>query len=139
MADWFAQKGAPVSTCTAALLGLDDVVKKALAADRLSINERGAHDLPLLAYTAYAEQQAAIAEMLLNAGAKVDVRAFGLTILHLAAMKGHVELAELLIARGADVNLAVKSRGDMVTPLGLAVKAKQQKMEQLLKDRGGKV
>jgi len=44
----------------------------------------------------------------------------------------------VLIGHGADVNEVVKTRGKMVTPLDLAIQAKQSKMEQLLKDKGAR-
>jgi len=139
MADWLAGKGAPISTCTAVLLGMADRVNEALAADRQVVRERGAHDLPILAYTVYGKEQAGIAEALLKAGANVQTPAFGMTILHLAASKGYVDAASVLIEHGADVNAAVKSRGEMVTPLAAAVRAKQAKMEQFLRDRGARL
>jgi ankyrin repeat protein len=61
-----------------------------------------------------------------------------MTILHLAASKGHVQLAEVLVIHGADVNAIAKARGEDATPLGVAVKAKQDKMIDFLKSRGGK-
>jgi uncharacterized protein len=137
MAQWLAEKGAAVSTCTAVLLGNAALVKDALAADRLVVNERGAHDISILGYTAYANEQPAIAEMLLKGGANVQGKALGVTPLHLAAQKGYVELAEVLLAHGADVNASVKSRGEMVTPLAVALKADQKKMAELLRSKGG--
>jgi len=136
MAQWLAEKGAAVSTCTGVLLGNAGLVKDALAADRLVVNERGAHDISILGYTAYANEQPAIAEMLLKAGANVQAKALGVTALHLAAQKGYVELAEVLIGHGADVNASVKSRGQMVTPLAVAMKADQKKMADLLRSKG---
>jgi len=136
MADWLAEKGGAVSTCTAVLLGNAAMVKEAITADRLVVNERGAHDIAILAFTAYAKEQSAIAEMLLQAGANVHGKALGVTALHLAAQKGYVELAEVLIGHGADANSPVNSRGQMVTPLSLAVKAEQQKMADMLRSKG---
>lgn len=138
MAQWLAEQGAPVSTCTAVLLGQADQVKEALAADRLAIHERGAHDIAILAYAGYAKEQTAIAEMLLKAGADVDARSFDHTTLHLAAQKGYVELAELLVSHGADVNAAARAKGAVVTPLEIAARSKQGKMEEWLRARGGK-
>jgi len=139
MAQWLADRGAPVSTCTAALLGLDSMVKEAIAADPLCIHERGAHDIPILLYSAYGNDQAAVALTLVKAGANVNARAFGLSALHIAASKGHAELASILISHGADVNLPGKTRNGMMTPLAIAIKAKQEKVEALLKDHGGRV
>ena len=62
-----------------------------------------------------------------------------MTILHLAASKGYLDAAGALIEHGADVNAAVKLRGEMVTPPGAAVRAKQSKMEQFQKERGARV
>jgi hypothetical protein len=136
MAEWLAERGAAISTCTAVLLGLADPVKEALTSDRLSIYERGAHDIAILAYAAYGKERADIAELLLKAGASVHARCLGVTPLHLAASKGYVDFGALLIEHGADVNLAVKSRDGMTTPLALAIRAKQPKMEALLKQHG---
>ena len=61
-----------------------------------------------------------------------------MTPLHLAANKGYVDFGALLIGHGADVNLAVKLRDGMTTPLALAIKAKQSKMEALLKEHGAR-
>ncbi|MDP6680000.1 MAG: ankyrin repeat domain-containing protein, partial [Verrucomicrobiota bacterium] len=50
-------------------------------------------------------------------GADVNAMGFGMTPLHHAAMYGHKEIAELLIANGADVNAKNKQAA---TPLHLA-------------------
>jgi len=136
MAEWLAGKGASISTCTAVLLGNATLVKEAIAADRLVVNERGAHDISILAYTAYARERADLAEMLLKGGANVQGKALGVTPLHLAAQKGYLELAEVLLAHGADVNASVKSRGQIVTPLAVAAKAEHKQMIDLLRSRG---
>lgn len=137
MAEWLAEKGSPVSTCTAVLLRLTDRVKVALKEDPKCVHERGAHDIAILAYAAYGGEKADIAELLLKAGADVHSKALSLTPLHLAAMKGYVDFAALLLENGADVNAEVKSRGQMVTPLALAVQSKQTRMEQFLRSHGG--
>jgi ankyrin repeat protein len=138
MAQFLADLGAPVSTCTAALLGAQDLVKRLVEEDRGCLRERGAHDIGLLAYTAFAAEQVDIAEFLLNAGADVHSRSLGQTTLHIAASKGHVELARLLLDHGADLNATAKLRGGDRTPLALAVEAKQAKMEEFLSGRGGR-
>jgi ankyrin repeat protein len=138
MAHFLADLGAPVSTCTATLLGAKDLVKRLVGEDRACLRERGAHDLPLLAYTAFAEQQVDVAEFLLAAGADVHIRAFGQTTLHIAAGKGHVELAQLLLDKGADINALASSQGVAKTPLAVAVERKQTKMVEFLSGRGGR-
>jgi uncharacterized protein len=126
---FLADAGFAVSTCTAALLGREDMVKAAIAADRRVVQERGAHDLPILAYTIYANQQTAIAGALLKAGADPMARAFGQTPLHLAAGKGYVEIASLLLEHGADINAGP------VSPVEVATKKNQAKMVEFLKSR----
>jgi ankyrin repeat protein len=135
LARHLADLGAPVSTCTATVLGLIDRVEALVKSDPACVRERGAHDIALLAYTAFSEQRVEIADVLLRAGANVHAKALGgMTTLHLAAGKGYIELAEVLLSHGADVNAAVKQ----VTPLSAAVKAKQEKMVEFLKGRGAR-
>lgn len=135
IAGFLADAGTAVSTCTAAVLGEEAIVRAALQEDRRTVRERGAHDLPLLAYTAFAKPQLSIAEQLLKAGADVNARGFGQTTLHIAAGKGHVELAALLIDHGADVSATAKVRGERLTALDLAKRNKQEKMQAFLKER----
>jgi ankyrin repeat protein len=123
MAHFLADLGAPVSTCTATLLGAKDLVKRLVGEDRACLRERGAHDLPLLAYTAFAEQQVDVAEFLLAAGADVHIRAFGQTT---------------LLDKGADINALASSQGVAKTPLAVAVERKQTKMVEFLSGRGGR-
>jgi ankyrin repeat protein len=133
-----ADLGAPVSTCTAALLGLRERVEALLQSDAGCVRERGAHDISILAYTAYAGQHSEIADLLLRSGASVEGKALGVTTLHLAASKGYLELAEVLLQHGADVNAQANSRGQLVTPLAAGIRAKQDKMAEFLKSRGGR-
>jgi ankyrin repeat protein len=59
----------------------------------------------------------------------------GRTPLHWAAARGHKEVAELLIAEGADVN----AKGDDGnTPLGTAILFKRTEIADLLRKHGGK-
>lgn len=138
LARHLADQGAPVATCTATLLGLRDRVEALVKSDAGCVRERGAHDIALLAYTAYGEQRAEIADFLLRSGAGVHAKALGLTTLHIAAGKGYVELAETLLMHGADVNATATSRGEQVTPLAAAVRAKREQMVDFLKSRGGR-
>ena len=136
IASWLADRGAAISTCTAVLLGMAEKVKEAIAADPLCLHERGAHDIAILSYTAWGNPQTAIAEQLLKAGANVDTRSFNMTTLHLAASKGYTDLAALLLEHGADINATYQLKGVAITPLAAAIKAKQEKMEQFLRERG---
>src|SRR5579872_5231132 len=82
LAKFLADHGAPVSTCTATVIGSRDHVEALVKSDPACVRERGAHDLPLMMYTAYSEQRAEIADLLLRSGASVDARGFGMTALH---------------------------------------------------------
>ena len=139
MARFLADLGAPVSVCTATMLGESAHVKRVIAEDPACLRERGAHDIALLAYTGLGIERAEIAELLLRAGSDVHARSLGQTTLHIAARKGYLDLARLLLDRGADVNALAKVQGASVTPLAAAVQAKQDKMADMLKDHGGRV
>ena len=52
---------------------------------------------------ASADGDAAMVEMLLSQGARVDVRDKGFTPLLAAAQRGHKEVCELLLANGSDI------------------------------------
>jgi ankyrin repeat protein len=113
-------------------------VKRLIADDASCLRERGAHDIALLAYTALGDQHVETAEFLLGAGIDIHARSLGLTSLHFAANKGHLELAQLFLYHGADVNAVGNVRGASLTPLALAVQTKHEKMAALLKERGGR-
>jgi ankyrin repeat protein len=140
LALYFAEAGATISTCTAVILGLTDVVAKNLREDRNCVHERGAHDFPILSYTAFGPERTEIASMLLKAGANPNgFGFFGLTPLHAAAGKGHLEVAKLLLEYGADINPESKSRkGPRPTPLATAIQKKQTKMADFLTSKGAK-
>jgi ankyrin repeat protein len=130
-----ADLGAPVSICTATVLGLRPRVEGLVQSDAACVRERGAHDIALIAFTALGPSRHEIADVLLRAGADVSAAALGgATTLHLAAGKGYVELADILLQHGADVNATVKD----ATPLAVALKSKQDKVANLLRAHGGK-
>ena len=60
----------------------------------------------------------------------------GITLLHVAAMKGHKKHAEVLIANGANLNARQKYGG--MTPLDVANYEKKTKTANLLRKHGGK-
>jgi ankyrin repeat protein len=132
-AEYLVDLGSPVSTCTAAILGLAPSVKRMLASDPARLRERGAHDLPLLAFTAFGKERVEVAELILQAGGDVDIRGFGQTTLQIAAAKGHINLAKLLLERGAAVNAS--SKGGTAT--AIAAKRKQTQMVEFLTQHGG--
>jgi ankyrin repeat protein len=92
-----------------------DIVKRLLARN-VDINARYAHDLTLLMWVSGPDEQVAEAQAvkvvsyLLEAGAHIDDRDDrGRTALMIAAEGGHAEIADLLLARGADPSLKDKA------------------------------
>ena len=79
----------------------------------------------------------------LDKGVDVDTRDYGIwdcwTPLHAAAFTGHKEIAELLIAEGADVNVIIQSGSfQEMTPLDMATDKNRTETEDLLRKHGGK-
>jgi len=139
LAQYMADAGAPVSMCTAIMLGMTEVVRKMLAEDARRISERGAHDFTPLMYSSFGNEQADATQLLLNAGSDPNAFGLGQTALHVAAAKGHLRIAEMLIAKGADVNALIQHRaGAGTTPLASAHSRKQEKMVEFLASRGGR-
>lgn len=137
LAQYLADAGSPVSVCTATLLGLTDTVKKMIRADRDRLRERGAHDFSLLNYTVFGQERAEIAAFLLESGADPKAFGFGQTTLHIAAAKGHLEVARLLVEHGAVINATASTRkGPGPTPLAVALQRKQAKVAEFLQSRG---
>ena len=101
IANFFIERGAPVSVCTATTLGLASEVKKLIAEDPHRVRERGAHDFPLLWYTMFGKERPELAELLLLSGADVHARLAGGDNLTFARKKGCKQVEELLIKYGA--------------------------------------
>jgi uncharacterized protein len=139
-ADFLLEKGAPLSICTATMMGMTARVNELLREDARRSAERGAHDFPLLLFTTFGQERAEIAEILLKAGADPNANMRGITALHLAARKGYVQLAELLLGRGADPNLPADypflAEG---TALAVATKFGRNDVAALVRARGGKM
>ena len=77
----------------------------------------------------------------LAAGTDVNAKfsKWGWTPLHYAAGEGHKEIAELLIAKGADVNVKVASGAKQgLTPLDAANERNHPETAALLRKHGGK-
>jgi ankyrin repeat protein len=100
-------------------------------ADVMARNERGLTPLHAAAYSGKAE----LAGLLLDHGAALEdtVNVSGATPLMLAAEENRVAVVELLIARGADLNIPDR---DGFTPLTQAWSKQQTEMVRLLKRYG---
>lgn len=133
-ADFLLERGSPYSTATATMFGDRQKVKELLLEEPRRIAERGPHDFPLILYTAFGREHLDIAEFLLGAGANVNDNSNGLTTLHVCAKKGYIDLAALMIERGAVKNMR-STFDEFKTPLELAQGAtsKNDKLIALLK------
>jgi ankyrin repeat protein len=139
LAQYLADAGSPISTCTAVMLGLTAMVRDMIREDRNRLRERGAHDFPLLNFVSFGTEREEIAGILLEAGCDPNAFGLGQSPLHIAAGKGYVEVAALLLDHGANVNSTPQSRkGAGPTPLAVAQTRKQSKMADFLVSRGGR-
>lgn len=128
---YLIEKGADVnaldgSTSGTALMnavtnGHTDIVKALLAA-KAKVEPRNQFDFNAFT-TAVAAGNQEIAALLLDAGAKPDEGASGLTPLAFAVSSGNVEMMRFLVSRGANVNHRAKGTGQ--TALVSAVLASQ--------------
>ncbi len=101
IAGFFLEKGAPLSLCTATMLGQQDEAAKIIAEDPNRVRERGAHDFPLLWYTMFGKERPDMAEFLIRSGADVHASMMGNTSLTFARKKGHQQTVEVLLKHGA--------------------------------------
>jgi ankyrin repeat protein len=101
------------------------------------IHERGAHDFALLWYPIIGGGQLEMVQLLLERGAKVEQQHYlGTTALHFACMRDYLEIIELLIENGADVNrVGRKFSAEGDTPLQLT---KDEKVANYLRSKGAK-
>jgi ankyrin repeat protein len=134
-------QGAPAALPTAAMMGMTAHAKKLLAEDPGRIWECGAHNMPPIWFPAIGGGEAdhlEIARLLLDAGADPNAHKRGQTALHWAARGGQMEMAELLIARGARVDVQAKTPQGDLTPLAQAAKAEKRDMVELLRRKGAR-
>jgi ankyrin repeat protein len=95
----------------------------------------GFHPLGLAAFFSHRDT----VELLLNAGARVNAPSqnkLSVAALHSAAAAGRIDIARLLIDRGADVNAAHQ---DQFTALHAAASTGQLELATLLLDRGAEI
>jgi ankyrin repeat protein len=133
--------GAPIDLFSAVAIGDDARVTLLLQVDPALADSRGPDGYPALHF-AVGMNNIKIVSALLGAGGEVDIRnrsnqtgnLHG-TALHSAAFWDRYEIAELLIAKGADVNaLSVQN----VSPLDEALRMNATKLAQLLRDHGAR-
>lgn len=135
MVELLLGSGAPYSLPTAVMMGDYAMVKRFLKEDPQRIHERGAHDFALLWYPIIGRCELDMMQLLLDHGGQVeDQHYLGTTALHWASMGGNLEMMDLLIENGADVNRPGRKFGaDYETPMQMA---RDEKTREFLKSRG---
>lgn len=134
-------RGAPASLPTAAMMGMAAHVKRLLDEDPKRIWECGAHNMPPTWFPAIGGGEAdhvETARLLLDAGADPNAHKRGQTALHWAARGGQMEMAELLLSRGARVDAPARTPQGDTTPLDHALKAEKRDMAELLRRHGAR-
>lgn len=136
--EYLMKNGAPYSLPTAVLMNDFTTVRKMLDEDPNRIHERGAHDFALLWYPIIGGGNLEMTQLLLDRGAKVEEQHFlGTTALHWACMRGPIELVEMLVKNGADVNrLGRKFSAEGKAPLQFT---KDEKIINYLKNKGARL
>lgn len=136
--DFLLEHGAPYSLPTAVMRKDRPRVVELLDEDPLRIQERGAHDFALLWYPVIGNCGVEMMELLLERGAEVEQQHFlGTTALHWACLRGAIDIARLLLERGANIHRrARKFNAAGETPLQCAQRTEQTKIAQLLKQHG---
>ncbi|MEZ4897384.1 MAG: ankyrin repeat domain-containing protein [Saprospiraceae bacterium] len=137
LVDYLLKNGAPYSLPTAVMMNDFTTVTRLLDEDPRRIQERGAHDFALLWYPVIGQCEPGMMKLLLERGALVEEQHFlGTTALHWACLRGQMEMVELLVAHGADVNRTgrkFKAYGER--PLQMA---KDEKIADFLKSKGAR-
>ena len=135
-------QGAPLSLPTAVALGDLDAMRFWLDRDPTLIDERGAHDFPLMWFALLGEEKpggaVAIAELLVRRGASPDQETMGTTTLHLCAKHDTRDLAAYLLEHGADpCAKGYKFHRDGRTPLEIALEEGHSGVAELLRKAQG--
>jgi ankyrin repeat protein len=130
IAEYLLAQGAPLTICTAAMLGRLDDVKAFLDADASRANARGAHQITVMFHTAMSGS-IEIAELL---------KAHGCTegysySLHGAIEFGHKPMVEWLLNNGVQLINALNFEGK--TPLKKALELGHADMAELIRAHGG--
>ena len=130
IAEFLLSAGAPLSICTAAMLGRQSDVVRLLEQASENIHAKGAHGIPLLPHAALSGNLDLV-RMLVEHGA-VEGSSFAL---HSAVSRGYEEMAEWLLDNTKlDVNWK-DYQGK--TPLAVAIERKDDVLTGLLRSRGG--
>lgn len=130
IAEFLLEKGAPLHICTAAMLGRRDEVEHRITLDPTQAKATGAHGIPLLAHAVFGGDLALV-KFVFDSGATSGAN----LALQNAIMKEDVQTVKWLLDNAhPDIN-AKNFQGK--TPIQMAVEKKNEKIAQLLTERGG--
>jgi uncharacterized protein len=129
IAEYLLSQGAPLTICTAAMLGMTQSVAEFLKADPGQARAAGAHGIPVLTHAAISGKTE-IADLLVANGGGEGADD-GLVN---ASQFGHLQMAEWLLARGANPN-ARNFEGK--TALRVALDRGHTELAGLLRRHGG--
>jgi ankyrin repeat protein len=129
IAEYLLSQGAPLTICTAAMLGMTGSVAEFVHADPGQARATGAHDIPVLAHAAYSGKTEIADFLVSNGGGDGADEA-----LVNASTFGHLEMSEWLLARGADPNTR---NFQNKTALTLAIEKGHTQVADLLRKHGG--
>jgi ankyrin repeat protein len=133
------ERGAPLSVCTAAMMGMADRVEALLREDPGRVRETGAHNIPLTWFPVVGGGQLEAMRRLLKAGVDINSAKRGQTALHVAARGGNLDMVRFLLDQGAAVNARARTPQNQTeqTPLAMALQAGRSEVAELLRSRGG--
>jgi ankyrin repeat protein len=130
IAEYLLAHGAPLTICTAAMLGQIDQVKRFLDGDPSLVNARGAHGFTLIFHAALSGRTE-IAELLLARGGGEGMD----SALHAAVMHDRRDMAEWLLTHGVRNPNAPNYAGK--TPLNVALETNRPEIADVLRRHGG--
>ncbi len=100
IAEYLLEQGAPMTVCTAAMLGMTERVAEYLDADESQANARGAHGISIMFHAAMSGNTD-VTELLLARGGGEDMN----DALHGAIDHGHTKMVAWLLEHGVtDIN-----------------------------------
>lgn len=129
IAEFLLDKGAPLETCTAAMLDLQDEVQRRIDGNPQEAYAVGAHKIPLLPHAAWSENLELVQFVYRHGAiARADLA------LHHAVLRGNTQITEWLLDNARPEIGAKNFQGK--TPLTVATERNDRGMVRLLKSRG---
>ncbi len=128
VARYLLERGAPLETCTAAMLGYKEEVERRIKDNPDDINSKGAHGIPLLPHAAWSGDLELVQYLFRN-----GARAGSSAALHNSVTRGYYDLVVWLLENaGPDMN---SKNFQGMTPLSVAMERKYETIAQLLRER----